>query len=88
MIMEIIEIEIPKYNSDNGIEYKWESGFHIETQIEDGIIKIIANKAGLLSLANHLLNLAQDTVPSDHHLHFDEYNSLEDGSAELIIEKK
>ena len=50
-------------------------------------LKIIANKEGLTSLANHLLNLAQDNVPRGYHLHFDESNSLKDGSSELIIEK-
>lgn len=86
--MEIIKIGIPKYDPEKGIEYKWENGFDIETQIRDGVIKITANKAGLISLANHLLNLAQDNIPSGYHLHFDEYNSLEKDSSELIIEKK
>jgi len=48
---------------------------------------IIANKEGLLSLANHLVNLAQDAIPKGSHIHFDDSNSLEDGSVELIIEK-
>jgi hypothetical protein len=87
MIMEIMKIEIPKYNPEKGIEYKWENGFKIEAQTKDGPIKIIANKAGLISLANHFFNLAQDNIPSGHHLHFDEYNALEEGSTELIIEK-
>jgi len=81
-------MEVPKYSSEKGITYKWEDGFEIETVVDNGIISIIANKAGLLSLANHLLNLAQDDVQSGHHLHFDEYNSLEEGSIELIIQKK
>lgn len=45
----------------------------------------MANKSGLISLANHLLNLGQDDISFGHHLHFDEYNSLEEGSSELII---
>lgn len=83
-----ITIEIPEYIRDRGFRYKWEDGFKIEAKIEDGEIRISANKEGLLSLANHLLNLAQDDVPSGVHLHLDEYNSLEDGSCELVIVKK
>lgn len=83
-----IKIEIPNYNEENGIKYNWENGFEIKVESIDGAIIVIANKEGLLSLANHFLNLAQDKVPLGHHLHFDEYNSLEEGSLELIIEKR
>lgn len=83
-----IRIEVPKYSLDKGITYRWEDGFEIEAKFENGVISIVGNKAGLMSLANHLLNLAQDDIPSGHHLHFDEYNSLEDGSIELVIQKK
>lgn len=82
-----ITIEIPKYDPDKGITYKWTDGFEIQVVIDRGKILIIANKEGLISLSNHLLNLAQDEIPSDYHMHFDEYNSLEDGSNELIIQK-
>lgn len=83
-----IKLTIPEYTQDKGIQYHWENGFDIQTKVENGVINIIANKAGLLSLANHLLNLAQESVPPGYHLHFDDYNSLEDGSSELIIQKK
>jgi len=72
-----INIEIPEYNSESGIEYKWEDGFEIKAVTNDGVIIITANKDGLISLANHLLNLAQDKIPAGHHMHLDEYNSLE-----------
>ncbi len=86
--MKEIKIEIPNYSELNGLKYKWENGFEIEVKSINGMTKIIANKEGLRSLANHFLNLAQDEVPMGHHLHFDENNSLEDGSSELIIEKR
>lgn len=82
-----IKIEIPSYSESNGIKYNWENGFEIEIKNIEGVIKITANKEGLRSLANHLLNLAQDDIPIGFHLHFDESNSLEEGSSELIIEK-
>ncbi len=81
-------MNIPDYNESNGIKYNWEKGFEIEVKNNDGIVCIIANKAGLQSLANHLLNLAQDKIPKGCHLHFDENNSLEEGSLELIVEKR
>ena len=81
----IWRINIP-YNSEKGIEFNWEYGFEINTSFDKEIL-ISANKAGLISLARHLLTLAQDSVPSGTHIHFDDLNSLEDGSIGLIIEK-
>ena len=46
---------------------------------------ISANAAGLRSLANHLMALADEE--SHSHFHLDEYNSLEEHSVELIVEK-
>lgn len=82
-----IKLEVPNYDKTNGLKCNWENGFEIEVQDQAGAIRIIANKEGLQSLANHLLNLAQDEVPKGYHLHFDQHNSLVEGSLELIIEK-
>ena len=68
------------------MEMKWEDGFEIAVKIENNAVTITANKEGLLSLANHLTALAQDNTPGAH-FHLDEHNSLEENSAELIIEK-
>lgn len=69
------------------MEFKWEDGFAIATRIEaDGAIVISANAAGLRSLANHLMALAEEESACSH-FHLDEYNSLEDHSVELIVEK-
>ena len=67
------------------MELSWIDGFSIRVKAEKGAVLISANKAGLLSLANHLTMLAEETPGC--HFHLDENNSLEDGSAELIIEK-
>lgn len=48
---------------------------------------ISANNEGLLSLARHLLTLVQNEVPIGTHIHLDEYNLLEEGSIDLIVEK-
>lgn len=82
-----LNIEIPEFSSESGIKYKWEDNFSITTELKDGCISIIANREGLISLANHLLNLAQNVIPVGYHMHFDEYNSLETDSIELIIQK-
>ena len=67
------------------MEINWEDGFTIKVRVEDGeTVVISANKEGLLSLADHLKALAQESLGS--HIHYDEYNSLEEGSQELIIE--
>lgn len=82
----ILEIQIPDY--EGYLRLDWERGFKISTRFGAGnCIIISANNAGLISLARHLLLLAQPTVSEGHHYHFDDLNSLEKGSVELIIEK-
>ena len=82
-----IKITIPEYSAAGGIQYNWITGFEITALSGDRSVSIKANKQGLLSLANHLLNLAQDAVPVGTHIHFDEHNSLETGSLDILIEK-
>ena len=68
------------------MEINWVNGFTIHVKIDEGdTVVISANKAGLLSLASQLTALANDDPGG--HIHYDEYNSLEDGSTEMIIEK-
>lgn len=82
-----VEIELEDYKKENGLQMKWENGFCIEVKADEGEVLVSANRAGLISLANHLLTLAQEGVPEGSHIHLDEYNSLEENSAELVIEK-
>ena len=63
----------------------WVEGFTISTRIDAGTMTISANREGLLSLANHLIELAEEAPGS--HIHLDEYNALDEGSTELIIER-
>ncbi len=68
------------------MEIEWEDGFKIRVAIDNNdAVVLSANKEGLLSLAKQLTALAE-AVPGDH-IHYGEYNSLEDGSAEMIIER-
>ena len=81
------EKKLPKYSSSDGLRLGWVNVFEIKSNLsKDGMV-IKANKEGLLSLANHLTNLAQADVPLGTHIHLDSLNSLEDGSDNIIIEK-
>lgn len=85
--MELM-LEIPDYSGE-GIKCVWNDNFEIKTALDSqGSIVISANRAGLISLARQLLTLAQEGVPVGHHIHYDDYSSLENGSVELIIEKR
>ncbi|MBR6426195.1 MAG: hypothetical protein IKH65_02110 [Clostridia bacterium] len=64
---------------------EWVDGFEIKAVSQNGEIVISANREGLLSLAKHLTALA-DAEPGNH-IHYDVFNSLENGSSGLIIVK-
>lgn len=68
------------------MKIEWIDGFEIRVSIASGGAVISANKEGLLSLAKQLTALAEETPGS--HIHYDENNSLEEGSAELIFVRK
>ena len=67
------------------MKVEWIDGFAIKAVAENGEIVISANREGMLSLAKQLTALA-DGAPGDH-IHYDAHNSLEEGSAEMIIER-
>lgn len=64
---------------------EWMDGFEIIVSSTNDEVVISANKEGLESLANILLELAKGNVGD--HIHLDEYNSLTEGSTQLIIER-
>lgn len=82
-----VVIDVPEYSSEKGLLYKWDEGYVIESKLAYGACVIRANRAGLVSLARHLLELAQDDVPAGYHHHFDDIGVLEPGSVPLIVEK-
>ena len=68
------------------METEWMEGFKVSVNtFTDHEVTISANKEGLLSLACQLKVLAEG-MPGDH-IHYDENNSLEKGSLDLVIEK-
>ena len=86
MIMKL-EINVPDYSRELGLQLVWEAGFAITVQSDQNAVVLQANRAGFVSLARHLLLLANVNVPVGSHLHLDSLNALEDGSCELIVEK-
>ena len=65
---------------------EWIEGFKIAVAAHGRLeVTISANREGLLSLASQIRALA-DSCPGDH-IHYDEFNSLEEGSLEMIIER-
>lgn len=82
-----MNIFVPEYTDYLTLEF--EEDYSIRCTIDDwNNVVIQANKAGLISLARHLLTLAQDNVPEYTHFHLDDYGGLEKGSAEMIIVRK
>lgn len=82
-----MEILVPTYDGKE-FSFIWEEDFSIKCSIENNSVIIEANKGGLISLARHLLELSQENVPEYQHIHLDEYNSLDNNSAEIIIVKR
>ncbi len=66
------------------MKIEWVDGYKIKAVVEKDGIAISANREGMLSLAKQLTALAEG-APGDH-IHYDAYNSLEEGSAEMMIE--
>jgi len=83
--LRLLQNSCPEYVRNIIMTVEWIDGFEIKANVENNEIIISANREGMLSLARHLTALA-DGVPGDH-IHYDEHNALEEGSAELIIER-
>jgi hypothetical protein len=77
----------PDYSRLRVIQAEWEPDYRLSVTVDDGEVRIRANRDGLVSLAKHLLTLAQDGVPSGSHVHYDPGGSLEDDSTPLVVER-
>lgn len=69
------------------LRFSWDADARIEVRNLGSEIVIEANAAGLRTLARHLLVLAGEGVPDGTHLHLDDGNGLEEGSAGLVLER-
>lgn len=71
-----------------GFRYNYEPGYTMSVTSEDnGDIILSANKEGLISIANLLIQLAEDRFSVGHHFHLNEDNGLGRGSIELTVIK-
>ena len=68
------------------MKFNWIDGYTLRVSVSGSEVTISANREGLLSLQKQLAALA-DAAPGSH-IHYDEHNSLEEGSAELIISRE
>ena len=66
------------------MELHWQGNETIIVTNRVNEVLLSANRQGLRSLGSILLALAEEEPGS--HIHLDEYNSLEEGSVDLIIE--
>ena len=67
------------------MDIEWKDGFAISVRVDHDAVVISANREGLLSLAGQMAALANEETGS--HIHYDENNALETGSAELVVER-
>ena len=67
------------------MDIRWVDGSEIRCDIFKNTVVISANREGLLSLAFQLTAMADEFAGT--HIHYDEFNSLEEGSVEMIIQK-
>lgn len=82
-----ITIAVPDYEEHGHLRFEWDEGFEIALDREGGEVVIKANVPGLISLARHMMTLAQRAVPVGSHLHLADGLELEEGSGDLIIDK-
>ena len=80
-----MEIRVPKYGS--AFYFDWEPGFAIRCTTNGKETIIEANREGLISLARHLLELADEDIKGDCHFHLYP-ETMEAGSSELIVVRK
>jgi hypothetical protein len=67
----------PPYSPESGVRIEWEDDWRISVAASDGEVVLRADRAGLVSLAKHLLALAQDAVPPGSHIHYDAGEALD-----------
>ncbi|HVK26561.1 MAG TPA: hypothetical protein VM677_34870 [Actinokineospora sp.] len=79
-------IIIPDYRPDEGLRFSWDEGFEIAVSAAPLEVLIKANRAGLTSLARHLLTLAQESVGDGTHVHLAADQEIE-SEIDLILER-
>jgi len=80
-----IDTPVPK---EGGLQYSWVDDYRLRVRRVRDEIVIEGDAAGLETLAQHLLTLAQPAVASGSHLHLEESNGLDSGSASVVLERQ
>ena len=80
-------IELGEYTAESGLRLTWQRDYRLRVASGEQEVLISANAAGLRSLAQHLLTLAQEHVPAGVHAHMEPGLELEDESVPLVVEK-
>ncbi|ALO91266.1 hypothetical protein SHL15_0050 [Streptomyces hygroscopicus subsp. limoneus] len=79
-------VDVPDYLPGRGLRFAWDEGFEIEMRVTGTEVTIKANPEGLVSLARHLLTLAQDGVNAGAHVHLTADQEIE-SEHDLILER-
>ncbi|MFD3311053.1 hypothetical protein [Streptomyces sp. NPDC058694] len=79
-------IDVPEYRVGEGLHFVWDDDFEIELTVRSTEVVIKANRAGLTSLARHLLTLAQQGVHEGSHIHLTADQEIE-SEIDLILER-
>jgi hypothetical protein len=66
------------------MKFNWHDGFALSAHADGDSATISGNRAGLRSLADHLVRRAEQRPGA--HSYLDSFNSLADGSIELVFE--
>jgi hypothetical protein len=67
--------------------FAWADDARVVVRDLGGEIVVEANAAGLRTLADHLMTLAENGTPDGAHLHLEEGHGLAEGSVPLILER-
>lgn len=77
---------VPDYDENQGVQREPQGDSRILVKVLADTVVIQSNSEGLITLAKHLLTLAQPHVPDGLHFHYDAGDQLEVGSASLVLE--
>ncbi|MFD8545998.1 hypothetical protein [Streptomyces sp. NPDC059649] len=79
-------MSVPEFRVGEGLRFAWDEDFEIELEVGSTEVVIKANRAGLTSLARHLLTLAQQGVHEGAHLHLTADQEI-DSPIDLVLER-
>ena len=81
-------LEVAEYDPSAGLRLVWSSGHEIRAATDpDGSVHILANAAGMRSMAAIFLALADPALADGYHLHLDRSNGLGEESSAVIVER-